>query len=46
MVGVKPVDTATPKIAGRKDLFLAASKKDSRDHSPSRVSSLVRLGKF
>ena len=46
MVDVKPVDTTKPKISRRKDLFLAASKEDSRDLSPNSVSSTVKLGKF
>ena len=40
MVGVEPKGTTKPKTGRRKDLFLAASKENTRDLSPGSVSLL------
>ena len=37
MVGVEPKGTTKPKTGRRKDLFLAASKENTRDLSHSSV---------
>ncbi|XP_042094559.1 BRCA2 and CDKN1A-interacting protein isoform X1 [Ovis aries] len=44
LVGVKPADTAKPKIGRRSNLFLAANKENTEDLSQSRVSPNSKTG--
>ena len=45
MLGVEPKDTAKPKIRGRKDVLLAASKENTGNLSQSSVSANCQTGR-
>ena len=44
LVGVKPKDTTKPQIGKRKDLLLAASKKNTGHFSESHVFPNTKIG--